>query len=121
MRDELTAQTMGYLRWVEIVAVLAYSTIVSHAERGTGPVPESRVVDALRTWLDPQTIGHFLRTLIGALLAANYLQIWSILAREDDWRCRSSGSPSECSCLPASEADSERAVGQVTESAFPRC
>jgi hypothetical protein len=59
---------------------------VSYAERGTGTVPEPQtVVDALRTWLDPQTIGHFPRTLIDALLAAEHLEMWSILAWECDW------------------------------------
>jgi hypothetical protein len=45
---------------VEAVAALAYSTTVSYAERGTGPVPEPHaVVDAHRTWLDPRMIGYF--------------------------------------------------------------
>jgi hypothetical protein len=48
---------------------------VSHAERGTGLVPESQaVVNALRTWLDPQTIVHKPRTLIERLLTADRLE-----------------------------------------------
>jgi hypothetical protein len=50
---------MDYSRCVEAAAALAYSTTVSYAERGTGPVPEPQaVVDALRTGLDPRTNGH---------------------------------------------------------------
>jgi hypothetical protein len=91
-------QATDYKRCVEAVATLAYSTTGSYAERGTGPVPEPQaVVDALRIWLDPQTIGHFPRTLIERLRAADHLEMWSILTREYDWGCRSSGSLSACS------------------------
>jgi hypothetical protein len=86
VRDELNAQAMDYSRCVEAVAALADSTTVSYARRGTGPVPEAQaVVDALRIWLDPQTIGHFPRMLIERLLAADHLETWSILAGEYDW------------------------------------
>jgi hypothetical protein len=48
-------------------------------------VPELQAIVALRTWLDPQTIGHFPRTLIGGLLAADDLEMLSILDREYGW------------------------------------
>jgi hypothetical protein len=47
------------------------------------PAPQA-VVDAFRTWLDRQTIGHFPRTLIERLLDADHVEMWSILAREYD-------------------------------------
>jgi hypothetical protein len=49
-------------------------------------VPERQaVVDALRTWPYPQTVGHFPGTLIDGLLAADHPEMWSILVREYDW------------------------------------
>jgi hypothetical protein len=88
-------------------------TTVSYAQRGTGRVSEPQaVVDELRTWLDPQTIGHFPRTLMERLLAADHLEMWSTLAWEYDWGvpatlARSAGA------LPASERSGlGRAVGQ---------
>jgi hypothetical protein len=114
VRDELNAQAKGYSRCVEAVAALAYSTTVSYAERGIGAVPGPQaVVDALRIWLDPQRIGHFPRTLIERLLAADHLEMWSILARECDWGVPLLWLAQRVVYLPASEADSERAVGQM--------
>jgi hypothetical protein len=50
VRDQLNARALDYLRCVEAVAALAYSTAVSYAERGKAAVPEPEVVvDALRT------------------------------------------------------------------------
>jgi hypothetical protein len=86
VREQPNAQAMDYNRCVEAVAALACSTTVSYAERGTGRVPKPQaVVDALRTWLDVQTLGHFPRTLIERMLAADHLGMWSIFAREYDW------------------------------------
>jgi hypothetical protein len=114
VRDELNARAVDYSRCVEAVAALAYSTAVSYAGRGTGTVPESQaVVDALRTWLDPQTNGHFPRMLIERLLAADHLEMWSTLARGYDWGVPLLWLAQRVLCLPASEADSERAVGQM--------
>jgi hypothetical protein len=114
VRDELSAQAMDCSRCVGTAAALAYSTTVSYAERGTGTGPEPQaVVDALRTWLDPQTIGHFPRTLVDGLLAADHLEMWSILAGEYDWGVPLLRFAQRVLCLPASEADSECIVGQM--------
>jgi hypothetical protein len=71
------------------------------------------VVDALRTWLKPHTTGHFTRTLIDGPLAADHLEMWDILAREYDRGVPLLWLAQRVVCLPASEADSERAVGQM--------
>jgi hypothetical protein len=71
----------------------------------------------LRTWLDPQTNGHLPRTLIDGLLAADHLEMWSILVREYDWGVPLLWLAQRVFYLLASEADSERAVGQKATSA----
>jgi hypothetical protein len=79
--DQRKAQATDHDRCVDAAAALAHSTTVSYAERGTGPVPEPQaVIDALRTYLDLQTIFWLAQRVL---------------------------------CLLASEADSERAVGQM--------
>jgi hypothetical protein len=105
---------MDCSRWVKVVAALAYSTAGLYAGRATGPVPEPQtVVAALRTWLDPQTVCHFPRTLIDGLLAADHPEMLSILAREHDWGMPLLSLAQGVLCLPASEGNSEHAVGQL--------
>jgi hypothetical protein len=95
---------------------IAYSTAVSYAERESDPCgsrrPSSRRF-ALGWILTPQTIGHFPRTLIEQLLAADHLEMWSILAREYDWGVPLLWLAQPVLCLPASETDSDRAMGQL--------
>jgi hypothetical protein len=86
----------------------------AYAARGAGSVPsEEEVEAALRTWLDPQTIGHFSRSLLNGLVDATDLEMWEILAHEYDWGPPLLWLAQRVLCLPASEAQSEGTVGQV--------
>jgi hypothetical protein len=71
------------------------------------------VVVALGTWLVRHTIGHFTRMLIERLRDADHLEMWSILAQAYAWGFPLLWLAQRVRCLPASEADSERAVGAM--------
>ena len=64
-------------------------------------------------WLDPQTVPRFNRTLMTDLIAADHLEMWKILSREYAWGAPLLWLAQRVLCLPASEAHSERTVGQV--------
>jgi hypothetical protein len=108
------AQALDYQKCVDDVVNLAASMTIAYVARETGDVPSpDEVAKALRIWLDPRTIAGFGRTLVEFILGADHLPMWERLAGEFSW-----GEPllwlaQRVLCLPASEAQSERTVGQV--------